>query len=356
LLKLEKKYLQLASLNRKSINEYNEKMLSAETLIGGILLLLPVLASPFSVSKKEAIPAYLIASGLFFLIFFAFKIPFIKKYRLVGLYLCFSIFFGLSTYLSVYHSPNTRATILLGAFCITPLGFIDNPRRVNLFVLTWLLIHTVLAAILKPQFALDDTINALCFAILGCFIGNIMIMGRLEGYEARRLLIIEKETDVLTGVLNRRKLFESLAILETKNSKKPSGILMIDIDYFKDYNDSFGHAAGDLYLQQAGGIFNKFSKKYQMTFYRYGGEEFVAMLYEYTQEELMEIAEDLRSTVENTDMEGKHITVSIGVAYCGDEEVRNYEHIIERADRAVYQAKRSGRNKVFFEPKEESIN
>jgi diguanylate cyclase (GGDEF)-like protein len=243
-----------------------------------------------------------------------------------------------------------RATVLLGAFCIMPLGFIDRPARMNLFVAFWFTVHTILAFYLKPQYALDDTLNCLCFAILGCFIGNIMVWVRLDGYEVHRLLTIEKETDVLTGLFNRRKLFETLADLETTGAEKPSAILMIDIDHFKDFNDSYGHAAGDKCLSHLGEVFTKFAQNFRLHFYRYGGEEFVAMAYGYDEKELLSIAESLRISVQSTEIYGHRTTVSIGVAYCGEEQIKNYENVIDRADKAVYAAKRSGRNKVCSEP------
>ena len=149
-------------------------------------MMLPLLAAPFSNTRTDAVPAYLLTLILFFTLFFIFRISFMKKYALGGLYICFSIFFALAIYLSVIHTPNMRATILLGAFCIMPLGFIDRPVRMNLFVAFWLAVHTILAFYLKPLYALDDTINCLCFAILGCFIGNIMVWERLEGYDIHR--------------------------------------------------------------------------------------------------------------------------------------------------------------------------
>ena len=253
------------------------------------------------------------------------------------------------------HSPNMRATVLLGAFCIMPLGFIDRPVRMNLFAVFWLAVHAVLAFYLKPQYALDDTINCLCFAILGCFIGNIVVWVRLRSYEAHRLLIIEKETDVLTGLYNRRKLFETLAALKTTSAEKPSGILMIDIDHFKDFNDDYGHSAGDKCLSRLGEVFSISAQNFRLHFYRYGGEEFVAMAYGYSEKELLSIAESLRIAAQSTDIDGHHTTISIGVAYCGDEQIKNYENVIDRADKAVYAAKRSGRNKVCNEPNEISV-
>lgn len=345
----DKNYIQLACVNREAINEYNEKILSTLTLMGGFLVMLPILAAFVSRTKKDAVPAYILTSTLFFILYFLFKFSFMKKYILGGLYICSSVFFLLAMYLSIVHTPNMRATILLGAFCIIPLGFIDRPIRMNLFVAFWLVVHTVLALYLKPQYALDDIINCLCFAIFGCFTGNIMVWVHLEGYEVHRLLTIEKETDVLTGIYNRRKLFETLAELETESAVKPSGVFMIDIDHFKEYNDSHGHAAGDRCLSRLGEVFMKFTQEYRLHFYRYGGEEFVVMAYRYDENELLSIAESLRIAVQNADLGGNSTTISIGVAYCGEEQVRNYENNIDRADKAAYTAKSTGRNKVCLE-------
>lgn len=347
-----KTYIQLASDNRKAAEEYNENMLSVLTLMGGLLMLLPMLSAPFSNTKTDAVPVYLLTASIYFALYLLFKLPAMKKHALCGLYIVFSVFFVLAIYLSVIHSPGMRATVLLGAFCIIPLGFIDRPGRMNLFAVFWLTVHTALAFYLKPKYALDDAINCLCFAILGCFLGNIMVRVRLESYEARRLLTIEKETDVLTGLFNRRKLFETLAVLETADAEKPSGILMLDIDYFKEFNDSYGHAAGDRYLNRFGEALTKFAQNFRLHFYRYGGEEFVAMAYGYDEKELFSIAESLRIAVQSTDMDGHHITASIGVAYCGGEQVLNYEKVIDRADKAAYAAKRAGRNRVCMERNE----
>lgn len=348
----EKTYMQLVSDNREVTEAYNRKMLSALTVMGGLLMMLPLLAAPFSNTKMGAVPAYSLGILIYFALFLLFKLPVMEKYTLFGLYFCFSLFFQFAIYLSVIHAPGTRATILLGAFSLMPLSFIDRPGRMDLFAAFWLVVHTVLALHLKPKYALDDTINCLCLGILGCFLGNRMVQVRLESYEAHRLLTIEKETDVLTGLFNRRKLFETLAALETVGAEKPTGILMVDIDHFKEFNDSYGHVAGDRCLGHFGGVLTEFARDYRMQFYRYGGEEFVAMAYGYDEKELFAIAENLRIAVQSTAMDGYPITISIGAAYCGDEHVRNYEKAIDRADKAAYAAKRAGRNSVRMEQDE----
>ena len=349
LFKSKRSFEELLLANREAVNEYNEKTLEALLLMEWLLVLLPLIAVPFSRTKAAAVPAYLLTFSLSFIMFLLFKRSSMKKYTIIGLYASFSVFFLLGLYLSVIHSPDMRATILLGGFIIMPLSFIDRFRRSVLFLGFWLLTHTVLAFFLKPQYALDDTLNCLCAMTLGCYLGKTLVQVRLESFEARRLLVIEKETDVLTGLYNRRKLFETLAALDTPEAEKPSGIMMIDIDHFKDFNDKYGHAAGDMCLRQLGEALKDYAQHFRLYFYRYGGEEFVAMAYGYGEEELLSIAESLRIAVKDIDMGGHRITVSIGVACCDGELVRNYEHVIDRADKASYRAKRAGRNTVCME-------
>jgi len=78
----------------------------------------------------------------------------------------------------------------------------------------------------------------------------------------------------------------------------------------------------------------------------------LAFAYGYSEKELFSIAESLRIAVQNADIAGHHITVSIGVAYCGENRVKNYESVIARADEAAYAAKRAGRNRVHMEQNE----
>lgn len=346
---VDNNYRQLATVNCKEVYKYNEQALSTLLLLGWILVLVPIAVIPFSETKAHAFPAYLLSLSSFFALFLLFKIPALKKYTIAGLYAGFSVLILLGIYLSVMHTPNMRATILLGGFVIAPLSFIDRSHRVISFLAFWMVVHTVLAYYLKPtQYAIDDFVNILVASILGFYLGRSMVKVRLENFEAQRLLTIEKETDLLTGLFNRRKLFETLAVLETEDSEKPSGIMMLDIDSFKEFNDQYGHAMGDKALTTLGETLIGFRQHFWIDFYRYGGEEFVAVAYGYSKKELFSIAESLRIAVQNKDMEGHRMQVSIGIAYCGKELIQNYEKIIDHADKALYAAKESGRNKVHM--------
>jgi len=335
-------YRSLAVLNGEAIEAYNQNMLTLLTAIGALMMLIPVVAVPFSRTKVPLLPIYIVVVLCFSSLALISKVSALRRFSLPALYVGFSIFFVFAIYLSIVHTPTMRATILIGVVSLSPLAFIDRPLRVNLFVAFWVVLHTVLAAIFKPQYALDDAINALGFAILGCFFGRHTTMIRLQSYEIQRLLTIEGQTDALTGLYNRRKLFETL---DTAKPADITGILMIDIDHFKEYNERHGHLAADDAMKGLGEILLREQK---ITFYRYGGEEFVGLAHTIDREAFIECAEALRQSVENAAIGAAAITISIGGAYHGDEESPSYEAMIEQADKAVFKAKQQGRNRVVI--------
>lgn len=342
----QKSYKQLVTDNLEAVNEYNARIISTLSLMGWVLLLLPLLVVPFSNTKKDVVPIYLFGITIYFVVFILLKFSIFKKYLMFYIYISFSVLFLLAIYLSVIHSPDMRATILLGAFCLMPLSFIDNPWRVNMFSGFWFLLHTVLAFNLKPKYALDDTINCLCFGILGCYLGYKVVKVRLDSFDVHRLLVIDRDTDALTKLKNRRKLFDTLALMEKKDVEKPSGFLMIDIDNFKEINDTYGHYVGDKCLKKIGETMINIMQDVRIQFYRYGGDEILAILFGYSEKEILSIAESLRTDIEEKNIERCGVTVSIGASYCGKDYIKNYEYSISRADKAVYSAKRNGRNKV----------
>jgi diguanylate cyclase (GGDEF)-like protein len=126
--------------------------------------------------------------------------------------------------------------------------------------------------------------------------------------------------------------------------------MMIDTDYFKKYNDTFGHQAGDALLKKIGAIFTA-SLRNVDSVSRYGGDEFIVLLPETKTERAFEVAERIRGLVAEEmpsgDTDGAAVTVSIGVATF-PEHGDTPEVIIARADSALYHAKRNGRNRVIL--------
>lgn len=324
-------------------------MLLNFSLITGLLMFLPILTVPFSQTKPQMLRVYALTSLLLFSIHFLFKTPFMKEHVKSGLYAGFSIFIAFSMYLSLVHTPNMRATILLICFCIMPMGFIDAPNRINAFIVTWFLIHSLLAFYFKPTYAMDDITNTLGSMLIGIFIGNKMLWMRLEGYEAYRLRTIERETDALTGLFNRRKLFELIALNETEElSARPIVALMIDIDHFKVLNDTLGHAQGDEYLKLVGISLRYFAKAYHLEIFRYGGEGFLILAHWFTQEDLVRLAEEIRLSIQEIQVANFQPSASIGIAFAPNNKKRNLEHVINLADKAVYSAKYNCRDQIEY--------
>jgi diguanylate cyclase (GGDEF)-like protein len=153
-------------------------------------------------------------------------------------------------------------------------------------------------------------------------------------------------TDALTGLLNRRYLEERLTE-EIKRSNRhafPLSFMMIDVDEFKSYNDSFGHIEGDKALQTVGTCLKEALRGADVAA-RYGGEEFSILLPQTTSEEAAVIAERVRHRVENGCFTKRQVTVSIGVASCS-LSLNTSGDLVSAADKALYEAKRRGRNNV----------
>ena len=156
-------------------------------------------------------------------------------------------------------------------------------------------------------------------------------------------------TDPLTGLLNRYGLQISLAheLAEARRYNRPLSCLMIDVDRFKTINDTYGHITGDVALQQIASVLTQVVRRSDIVF-RYGGEEFLALLPKTDLEGAVALAEKLReAVVARIFGDGEHtfyLTLSIGAASLSETESGN--DLIARADIALYHAKERGRNRV----------
>ena len=172
--------------------------------------------------------------------------------------------------------------------------------------------------------------------------------------EQMRIIELHSFVDPLTNIPNRRSFdfrIEEVWGIAMRH-KDPVSFLMIDIDNFKSFNDTYGHQQGDIALKAvAGTIVGALKRSSDMAF-RWGGEEFTAILMDTSIEGALLVAERIRTGVENTlipDINGdnpKTVTVSIGVASEIPEYGGKIANLIRRADVAMYVAKESGRNKV----------
>lgn len=162
------------------------------------------------------------------------------------------------------------------------------------------------------------------------------------------------EVDALTGVANRRKFDDILSEYVSTMSRSGASLtlMLCDVDYFKDYNDRYGHQAGDNCLHNiAKSIEENFTRSGDLVA-RYGGEEFAVILPNINKETAMMLAERMRANVEQLALEhndssvAKVVTISVGVITLQLDKNVTAESIIEKADKALYRAKEIGRNRI----------
>ena len=169
--------------------------------------------------------------------------------------------------------------------------------------------------------------------------------------ERNQTLEALSSTDVLTGLHNRRRMRDALnaEVARHQRNKRSFSIMMVDVDHFKKYNDTYGHPEGDVLLKKVGEIL-KSSLRTNDFAARYGGEEFLILLPDQDQKGAVEVAERIRQRIaEETKDEvnnRKPVTASLGVATF-PESGRTADSLLANADAALYRAKNNGRNRVL---------
>ena len=218
-----------------------------------------------------------------------------------------------------------------------------------------LVIALVLWNDLSDGVLVSAKMEIICFIAMQV-IGFIAQRMQLMLWMSREYLYLEAFVDPLTELLNRRGgnavLLDEIQALPTEEEV---GIIMFDVDYFKRYNDTFGHDAGDECLRMVGQTIREILKQQTKILIRHGGEEFVAILMGASEVELGEWAEKLRKAVYEKHLEAPvkdvadYVTISVGTAMAKimRDNIR-YEELLGDADQALYEAKKGGRNCVAF--------
>lgn len=171
--------------------------------------------------------------------------------------------------------------------------------------------------------------------------------------KAREVLEKYSFEDPLTGIGNRRRFDEVMAAEwnRLRRIKKPLALIMFDIDFFKKYNDSVGHSAGDACLTRVAKALQKAFRRTGELVIRFGGEEFIAIVPYCSAQDAAKHAELARKSIEDLALPhpnspiAKYVTVSVGVASM-IPNAKPFEELIKLADKQLYQAKSAGRNKV----------
>ncbi len=189
-------------------------------------------------------------------------------------------------------------------------------------------------------------------------------VNQLKLDEAFRTLKKLTITDPLTGISNRR-YFHDFLEQEWKRAARnqtPISVILSDIDFFKLFNDSYGHQTGDDCLKKVAKVLQDSLKRPSDMVARYGGEEFVVVLPETDERGALKVAERMRTNVEALDIPhstsaiASHVTISLGVSSAIPDGKLKPNILISRADSALYQAKHDGRNRVVLASEKEKAD
>lgn len=180
-----------------------------------------------------------------------------------------------------------------------------------------------------------------------------------ELLETNKRLELLSITDGLTRLHNHRHFQDELAraFEESQRYQRPLSLVIVDLDFFKKVNDTHGHAVGDEVLKAVAKIFRESIRSTDLAA-RYGGEEFALMLPETNLNEAIAFAEKIRATIESTSIETQagtlKATVSIGVATVPHTRIHSAKELVVAADKALYRAKKNGRNQVQAEKRRDA--
>ena len=232
-------------------------------------------------------------------------------------------------------------------FRFTTMGFSD--RCVSSVIACPILLNQGVAGVLRLDSAQPAVYSQDDLRFLDVLLGLVeTAMANAQLFEKTQQLAI---TDGLTGLLLARPLSEQLGreLVRADRNHEPISVLMLDIDHFKQYNDKYGHPAGDGVLKRVADILRRVVPP-DAAVARYGGEEFIILLPRMIREEARVVAESIRFQVAEQALRPESgmrikITLSIGIV-CFPEDARTEVELIRVADQRLYQAKHDGRNRV----------
>ena len=266
-------------------------------------------------------------------------------------YVVLTVMFAYAIVLNTVIRNDISATTFCLILIVAPLLILDRPwRGLCYFCIVTCVFIPIVFWRKSYYLAFTDTVNVLCCDFLGSVIHLGIIRTKLREMIQRHYIEQQRDTDKLTGCLNKtafsQRIVSRLGIIED------CGVLVVmDIDHFKEINDSYGHIFGDMVLHVVGEALRLSFPDAAMCG-RFGGDEFQVWLPgKYSKREVTSFIMNLTTHVTGikTPDGQKHITLSIGIAFV-PEDGSNYSKLFESADAALYSAKNMGRNRYVFYP------
>ena len=269
------------------------------------------------------------------------------------LYALFSVFVASGLDEGHFELLGPLAVILVAAFFFSGLLF-RHALAVSVIMLGAFAASAAVADLDRGMFVKSLVLMAMTGAV-AAFVYRDVEQSYRRSFLESALINQLVGLDALSGLTNRRAFDEHLLRVwqHALRDQRSIALLMVDIDHFKQYNDQFGHQAGDLALRSVAQVVKGFARRPLDLAARYGGEEFAVILYDLAPVHVRDTAEQLRAAVQDLKIgppaggqggESREITVSVGVGIAAPTLGRTFQGAVQLADEAMYEAKHAGRN------------
>ena len=257
------------------------------------------------------------------------------------IYLSISVLFLFGCFVTS-NKPEVPAISFIAFLVITPMFMIDKPYFMSLELIVASTVYLVWMYFIKdPAVFKMDLANIIIFTFVGIFIHVIANSIRIKEFMLIRVINIQKDTDELTGLKNKAALTREIGEFVESSDENKGLFFVVDINYFKVINDTYGHDEGDVILKKLGKYFKEKFVNDEIVG-RFGGDEFIIFIkntddVEYAKKIALEVYEEVKEAIKLPN--GKDsLTISIGVAiYQGQE--KHYSDIFKKADVALYKTK-----------------
>lgn len=273
-------------------------------------------------------------------------LPHVRRLTLSLCYMFLCVMFGFAIWAGTFSQPKYPATTFCVFLVALPLMITDKPYRMSLFLVLVSVFFLLSSGTCKAWNVLEvDILNCTCFIFLSVTVGTTMNRTRMRELAQRKVIERQRDMDQLSGLLNKAAFTREME-LET-GADQPGALLVLDIDNFKHFNDTYGHIFGDAVIRMVAENIRRMFPEPALTG-RFGGDEFV--IYQVgglSRHEVERRAALLRHALMNEaglPEQTDRVTVSIGIVFSPGGV--SYEQLFASADKALYRAKSEGKNRA----------
>lgn len=252
--------------------------------------------------------------------------------------------------MGTFGDPTQPSITIMVFLCVLPLFILDKPWRIVLFILLTSIVYTICCFIAKtPQMFVADMIDLVLFTVLGIGVNCLILRDRIHNVEYAANMKHLSETDALTNIYNRGAGESQIKLMMRQG--KGGMFVILDVDDFKQINDKYGHHTGDEVLKYVATSMKNAFRDGDVTV-RFGGDEFAVYAEGISSEEhghlCIKRLLTLLSDASLSEVCNCNFTISLGISFYNVAVFKDFETLYKESDRALYQAKREGKNKYVF--------